>query len=119
MTTFQFKKLLNPDLFVISDSLKLMSCYSETFYYFGIETVARRCSACNFIKKSLWHRRFPVNFVKFLRTPFFYRTPLVAASVGSVFPHRNQKEISYFVNRNPVYQLPQVLLKDLKLKYLS
>ena len=23
---------------------------------------------------------FPVNFVKFLRTPFFYRTPPVAAS---------------------------------------
>ena len=23
------------------------------------------------LKKSLWHRCFPVNFVKFLRTPFF------------------------------------------------
>ena len=32
------------------------------------------------LKKSLWHRCFPVNFVKFLRTPFFYRTPPVAAS---------------------------------------
>ena len=31
--------------------------------------------------KRIWHRYFPVNFVKFLRTPFFYRTPLVAASV--------------------------------------
>ena len=33
----------------------------------------KRCSmpqACNFIKKRLWHRCFPVNFVKFLRTPF-------------------------------------------------
>ena len=27
--------------------------------------------ACNFIKKSLWHRCFPLNFVKFLRTSFF------------------------------------------------
>ena len=26
---------------------------------------------CNFIKKRLRHRCFPVNFVKFLRTPFF------------------------------------------------
>ena len=25
--------------------------------------------ACNFIKKRLWHRCFPVNFVKYLRTP--------------------------------------------------
>ena len=27
------------------------------------------------LKKSLWHRCFPMNFAKFLRTPF-YRTPL-------------------------------------------
>ena len=32
------------------------------------------------LKKRLWRRCFHVNFVKFLRTPFFYRTPLVAAS---------------------------------------
>ena len=28
------------------------------------------------LKKRLWHRCFPVNFVKFLRTPFFNGTPL-------------------------------------------
>ena len=28
-------------------------------------------SACNFIEKETWHRCFPVNFPKFLRTPFF------------------------------------------------
>ena len=27
--------------------------------------------ACNFLKKRLWYSCFPVNFVKFLRTPFF------------------------------------------------
>ena len=32
------------------------------------------------LKKRLWYRCFPVNFVKFLRTPFLYRTPLVAVS---------------------------------------
>ena len=32
------------------------------------------------LKKRLWHRCFPVNYVKFLRASFFYRTPLVAAS---------------------------------------
>ena len=32
------------------------------------------------LKKSLWHMCFPVNFTKFLRTPFFYRTLPVAAS---------------------------------------
>ena len=38
-------------------SLFLISCTSLT--------------ACNFIKKRLQHRCFPVNFVKFLGTPFF------------------------------------------------
>ena len=31
------------------------------------------------LRKRLWHRYFPVNFTKFLRSPF-YRTPPVAAS---------------------------------------
>ena len=29
-----------------------------------------RPEACNFIKKRLWHRSFPVSFAKFLRTSF-------------------------------------------------
>ena len=33
------------------------------------------------LKKILWHRCFPANFAKFLRTPFFLRTPAVAASI--------------------------------------
>ena len=32
------------------------------------------------LKKKLWDRCFPVNYAKFLRTSFFYRTPPVAAS---------------------------------------
>ena len=35
------------------------------------------------LKKSLWHMCFPVNFAKFLKTAFFYRPPLVAASDNS------------------------------------
>ena len=31
------------------------------------------------LKKRIWHRCFPVNFLKFLNT-FFHRTPLVVAS---------------------------------------
>ena len=33
-------------------------------------------------KKRPWHRCFPVNFAKFLRTLFYYRTPPVDASKG-------------------------------------
>ena len=36
--------------------------------------------AYNFIKKRLQHRCFPVNIAKILRTAFFKRTPLVAAT---------------------------------------
>ena len=32
-----------------------------------------------FLKKRLWHICLPVNFVKFLRTPFYRRTPVVAS----------------------------------------
>ena len=35
------------------------------------------------LKKRLWHRCFPVNFAKFPRTLFFYRTPQVVASENS------------------------------------
>ena len=30
-----------------------------------------QAEACNFIKKRLWYKCFPVNFTKFLRTLFF------------------------------------------------
>ena len=36
---------------------------------------------CSFIKRNIQHRCFLVKFAKLLRTPFFYRTTPVAASV--------------------------------------
>ena len=36
--------------------------------------------ACNFIKKRLQHKCFPVNIAKFFKNSLFYRKPLVAAS---------------------------------------
>ena len=41
------------------------------------------------LKKRHWHRRFPVNFVKFLKT-FHHRTSLVAASIMKINDN-NQK----------------------------
>ena len=32
------------------------------------------CARVSFFKISLWHRCFPVNFAKFLRTPFLQNT---------------------------------------------
>ena len=39
--------------------------------------------ACNFIKKGTLAQVFSVNFAKFVRKPFFHRTPPVAASIQS------------------------------------
>ena len=37
------------------------------------------------LKKSLWHRRFPVNFAKFLRTPFL--TEHFWTTASEIFHH--------------------------------
>ena len=34
-------------------------------------------------KKRLWHKCLPVNFAKFFRAPFFYRTLKGAASISN------------------------------------
>ena len=41
------------------------------------EVVARRCfiRPANLSKKRFWHMCFPVNFAKFLKTPFFIEHP--------------------------------------------
>ena len=44
-----------------------MFCKKGVLRNFAIFTGKHRC---NFIKKRLYHRCFPVNFAKFLRTPF-------------------------------------------------
>ena len=46
--------------------LLLYECISSSFLAFLFKKMPQ---ACNFVKKGLWHRCFPVNFVKFLRTP--------------------------------------------------
>ena len=43
------------------------------------------------LKKRLWYTYYLVNFVKFLRTPFLTRTPLVAASINDAIPSHNFK----------------------------
>ena len=43
------------------------------------------------LKKRLWHRCFPVNFAKFLRTPF-YRTPLGDCfCIDDIFLNKSQQ----------------------------
>ena len=49
----------------ISQSLQENTCARASYL------IKLQASACNFIKKkNLWYRCFPVNYAKFLRTPF-------------------------------------------------
>ena len=62
-----------PDVFCKEGVLKIFTkftgkhlCQSLFFNKF----TGLRPETCNFIKKIIWHRDFPVNFAKFLRTTF-------------------------------------------------
>ena len=41
------------------------------------------CQPAALLKKKLWHRCFPVSFCEISKNNFFYRTPLVAASIAT------------------------------------
>ena len=51
----------------------------------------------NFFQKRLCYKCFPVNFPKFLRRPFFYRTPRVAASTYPRLDSYNSINFSLFL----------------------
>ena len=73
---------------------------------------SQRSRACNFIKKAepatllkkrLWHRCFPVNFAKFLRTPFLQNSSgrLLLALDNNAVPARETKDKGFhIVNMN-------------------
>ena len=65
-----------------------------------------RPQACNLLKGRLWHRCFPVNFAKFLRTPFLIKhlrwllltliliNPFYATSLFRLF-HSSEKPLAF------------------------
>ena len=73
---------------------------------------------CNFIKKRLQQWCFPGNIAKFLRTAFFYRTPLVAASgensVKQSVLVRTEIQENIFIK-----QLKYIMMKQNKIHYLK
>ena len=58
---------------------------------FGTQMVLLAGRPVTLLKKRLWHRCFPVNYVKFLRTPFLQNTS------GLLLLYR-QKEMYYSIN---------------------
>ena len=56
-------------------------------------------SACNFIKKSLQHRCFPVNLAKFLRAPFLQNTSGQLLFDLNTYIRLMLKDIYFFFNK--------------------
>ena len=64
----------------LSDVLYILYVLSFLFNIYNATELKYRSSSATLFKKILWHRCFLVNFVKFPKNTFSYRTPLVAAS---------------------------------------
>ena len=81
------------------------------------------CARVTLLKRRLWHRRFPVNFVKFLR-PLFYRTPLDDCSycgyvkLDKLLEHYGNGQFSTF-NGTTINQEPDVGIVMVKVEWVS
>ena len=60
------------------EKIQNYSWISSTIFMFFPEAWGLRPATLS--RKKLWHRCFPMNFVKLLRTPFSYKMALVATS---------------------------------------
>ena len=68
----------------LSDVLYILYVLSFLFNIYNATELKYRSSSATLFKKILWHRCFLVNFVKFPKNTFSYRTPLVAASENKI-----------------------------------
>ena len=66
--------------FVKKGALKNFANFHRKHLCWIFLLIKLQAQACNFNKKRLQHRCFPVNISKFFKNSLFYRTPLVAAS---------------------------------------
>ena len=60
-----------PKVFCKKCVLRIFTKFTGKHLCQSLFLIKLRPQACSFIKKRLWHSYFPVNFMKFLRTPFY------------------------------------------------
>ena len=85
---FQRRKIIPVNINFFSDNLFFLLDRSSQRMYSVKKDVFRNlqnsqentCARVSFLKKRLWHKCFPVNFAKFLRTCFFTEHLWVTAS---------------------------------------
>ena len=78
-TRRQFGKIIRWGSNALTDSsshqvLCVKRCFNK-FQKIRRENLCQSCRPATLLKKRPWHRCFPVNFVKFLRTTFLQNTP--------------------------------------------
>ena len=84
----------------------MLDCFTEKVTFSltkNIDVFCKFCKilcTCNFIKKRLWHRCFPVNFAKFPRTPFLKEHLRATASEHKYFPVNLTKFSRTFFMKN-------------------
>ena len=110
MQIFCFDKLVDQLTRNMTDLILISEAVVRTF---SVDKVFRPATL---IKKRLWHRCFPLNFVKFLRTSLFYRIPPMAASVISCLPISRSLFYHLDVNDTSCYTL-NITVQIFSLKY--
>ena len=78
-----------------------MFCKKDLFKAFAIFTGKHLCQSsmsevCNFIKKETMAHFFSGEFCKIFKKTFFYRTPLVAASVHKLTLNKISEDSSFY-----------------------
>ena len=68
---FNFQKQSFADVLQNRCSWKFRKFHRKTLVSESPFNKVAGLEACDFVKKRLWHKYFPVKFAKFLRTPFF------------------------------------------------
>ena len=66
-------------------------------------------SPATLLKKSLWHKCYPMNFTEFLRA-FFYRTTPVAASVESSCKIEDWNYTDFILISKKIYTLEFIIV---------
>ena len=68
---FEMNRSSRPEVFCKNGVLKNFATFTGKHLCQSLFLIKLQPNTCNFIKKRLWHRCLPVNFEKFLGTPFF------------------------------------------------
>ena len=103
--TFLFLKKLSrsslPEVFCEKGALRNFPKFTGKQLCQSLFLIELQAPLATLLKKRLWHRCFPVNFAKFLKTPF-YGAPLVVASDCPRFFFVKMHQVHFTLMKNKI-----------------